>query len=268
MCDAVGNDPRVEIMVSDNVSTDDTENLVRYYNQFYYNIYYRRNQENIGGDRNILKIYQMARGKYVLALGDDDNFVAEALHRLLDIISKDDSYSIIALRSIGGEYKTFEGNTISEYIKFMSFYTTFISGLVFKKTAFDEINPPDKFVSKNLNQVYLQMSILNNNPKFYILAGNILKSNSGQHLPSGYNFAEVFIKNYLDILIEYSGLSKKDMSEEKFNLFNKMIIPWCRLIKAGKVNLSLDGIDQIFKNYYKNESYYKELLQSLNNIIH
>ena len=104
--------------------------------------------------------------------------------------------------------------------------------------------------------------------KFYILAGNILKSNSGQHLPSGYNFAEVFIKNYLDILIEYSGLSKKDMSEEKFNLFNKMIIPWCRLIKAGKVNLSLDGIDQIFKNYYKNESYYKELLQSLNNIIH
>ena len=267
ICSAVGNDPRVEILVYDNVSSDDTEHLTRYYNNMYYNIYYHKNQENVGGDRNILNIYKNAHGKFVVAIGDDDNFVEGALHKLLDIISHTDDVGVIAMRSVGGEYRLIHGNTIEEYLKLMSFYTTFISGLVFRKSIFDEIEVPDKFVKQRLNQVYIQMQILKRNPNFCVLTGNILRTDSGRHLPSGYNFAEVFIKNYLGILQTEISLSKEVMSNEKRKLFYEMIIPWCKRIKSGEVNLKLDGIKELFKRYYESESYYKEALSLLNQII-
>ena len=87
-------------------------------------------------------------------------------------------------------------------------------------------------------------------------------------MPTGYNLAELFIKNYLDILEGYAGLSEEEMSKEKLKLYNEMIIPWCNLIKSGKVTLTIDGIENFIEQYYRDEPYYDKILTSLQKFIH
>jgi GT2 family glycosyltransferase len=62
----------INIIISDNNSHDNTESVVKKYQKEYRNLWYYKNQENIGLDRNILNVMEYARSKYVLLLGDDD----------------------------------------------------------------------------------------------------------------------------------------------------------------------------------------------------
>ncbi|PJC52309.1 MAG: hypothetical protein CO030_03525, partial [Candidatus Magasanikbacteria bacterium CG_4_9_14_0_2_um_filter_42_11] len=75
---------RVEIVISDNASPDNTENIVEEFKKKYNNIVYYKNTENIGVDRNILNVAARASGEYVWFMGDDDALFSGALVYMLD----------------------------------------------------------------------------------------------------------------------------------------------------------------------------------------
>ena len=75
----LGNDDLVEILVSDNASTDETRSVVRERQAAYKNLHYRCNEENVGAEANIHRAVQAARGEYVLVAGDDDYFIDGSL---------------------------------------------------------------------------------------------------------------------------------------------------------------------------------------------
>jgi len=62
--------PNVEIVVSDNCSTDDTETLVKNFEDP--RIRYFKQTENIGPYKNFNFCLQQAKGKFFLILSDDD----------------------------------------------------------------------------------------------------------------------------------------------------------------------------------------------------
>ncbi|MEO5367543.1 MAG: glycosyltransferase family 2 protein [Magnetococcus sp. WYHC-3] len=66
----------VEVLVSDNASTDDTpaymEHKLRHTTL---QLAYHRNPVNLGYDGNIMELYRRAKGEYVWFLGDDDLFL-------------------------------------------------------------------------------------------------------------------------------------------------------------------------------------------------
>jgi glycosyltransferase involved in cell wall biosynthesis len=62
----------VEILVSDNASTDGTQALVQRYIERYPFIRYERNAENVGFDGNIVACLEKATGEYVWFFSDDD----------------------------------------------------------------------------------------------------------------------------------------------------------------------------------------------------
>jgi abequosyltransferase len=83
----------VEIVVSDNASTDNTEALVRAYQARFPRIRYHKNPENLGADRNYLKVVELAEGEYCWLLGSDDIFKLGAVsHMLAEINSAHDIY--------------------------------------------------------------------------------------------------------------------------------------------------------------------------------
>ena len=61
----------VEIVVSDNASTDDTANTVKEFQKKFDNIKYFKNETNLGFDRNMLNVVAKSTGEYCLTLGDD-----------------------------------------------------------------------------------------------------------------------------------------------------------------------------------------------------
>lgn len=74
---------KVEIVISDNASEDDSESVVKEFQSRHSNIGYRRNEQNYGVDRNILQVVAMASGEYVWLMGDDDALFPDALAYVL-----------------------------------------------------------------------------------------------------------------------------------------------------------------------------------------
>jgi glycosyltransferase involved in cell wall biosynthesis len=64
--------PEVEVLVSDNASTDDTGEVVREFSARYPGLRYSRNPENVGFDGNVVACIENAAGEYVYFFSDDD----------------------------------------------------------------------------------------------------------------------------------------------------------------------------------------------------
>lgn len=63
----------IEVLISDNCSTDGTREIAEKYQAEYPGmVRYRRNTENVGYDRNVDLAVREARGEYVWLIGDDD----------------------------------------------------------------------------------------------------------------------------------------------------------------------------------------------------
>lgn len=85
----------VEIVISDNASTDDTEEMVMRWKRQLPRIVYHRWPENMGADRNFLKVVELANGEYCWLMGSDDLVAEGAIPRLLRKIgTRDDVYML------------------------------------------------------------------------------------------------------------------------------------------------------------------------------
>ena len=82
--------PHIEISISDDCSTDETELEIRKLALSYkYPIIFDRNPKNLGYDRNYRKCIEMASGDYAFVIGNDDSIYGEnSIEYLVDFIEK------------------------------------------------------------------------------------------------------------------------------------------------------------------------------------
>ncbi|MFA6486017.1 MAG: glycosyltransferase family 2 protein [Candidatus Magasanikbacteria bacterium] len=83
----------VEVVISDNASTDDTAMVVKSFQERFDNIKFFENDQNLLFDRNLLNVIEKSSGEYCLTIGDDDALFSGSL---ATIISK--------LKSIRADY--------------------------------------------------------------------------------------------------------------------------------------------------------------------
>lgn len=74
----------VQVVVSDNASTDDTPAVVEGYRDRLPNLVYVRQAENIGADRNFLAVVEAAQGRFCWLMGSDDKVETGGLVRVLE----------------------------------------------------------------------------------------------------------------------------------------------------------------------------------------
>ena len=79
----------VEIIISDNASEDGTGQIAKEYQDKYNNIFYFRNKENIGFDRNVYNALANARGYFCWTLNDDMILQLNAITYITDILKHD-----------------------------------------------------------------------------------------------------------------------------------------------------------------------------------
>ena len=85
---------RVELVISDNASFDDTPTVIKSFRENGLDLTYNRNEDNIGPDGNFLKCFREARGKYVWLFGDDDFILPGSLKTVLGVLSENE-YDLI-----------------------------------------------------------------------------------------------------------------------------------------------------------------------------
>ena len=263
----VGNDPLVEVLVSDNASTDETRTLVKEQQKRYKNLRYFCNEKNIGAEGNIHKAIERSRGEYVIVAGDDDYLQDGALRVVLDNIRKYRGAALFHLRKENVPRRVHEDAGIIPYIAYVGYHMTWIGGVVFRRELYPLIEEPQKYDYTGMPQVYLQLEMLRKNPKFVILYGMFLTEGSGERTPSGFNFAETFIKHYLDILMAASEIPAYLLSDEKKRLMDELIYDCLQKIVRYQHDLSLDGIFDIVREYYGEEPYYEEVVTKIEGIV-
>lgn len=76
----------VEVIISDNCSTDKTEQICTFFSKKYSNIKYFRNASNVGGCQNVLMSLEHATGCFLKLINDYTFFCAEGISYLLRLI--------------------------------------------------------------------------------------------------------------------------------------------------------------------------------------
>lgn len=90
----------IEVIVSDNCSTDETPEIIKEYQKKYGFIRYIRNENNIGADGNFLQCLQKASGKFVMLISDDDIIVEGGLNKILVFLKSNPDISLAYLESV------------------------------------------------------------------------------------------------------------------------------------------------------------------------
>ena len=93
-------EPRIELIISDNASSDDTPQMLQSFAARGLVMQYLRNPENLGPDANFLICLDKARGKYVWVMGDDDLLTPNAIRQLLSLLTYEE-YDLVHLSSVG-----------------------------------------------------------------------------------------------------------------------------------------------------------------------
>jgi len=89
---------KFQICVSDNCSSDNTEQIVNIAKESL-KIKYERKEKNIGRVRNYLSVVKMAEGEFVWLLGDDDLLLPNGLNELYNLISRNEKNDIFYINS-------------------------------------------------------------------------------------------------------------------------------------------------------------------------
>lgn len=82
--EVIGIDEKIEIVISDNASTDDTKDVVESFKNL--KISYYKNDVNCGASENVIKVCERVKGKYVLLHSDDDLLLKGAIFLIIKTI--------------------------------------------------------------------------------------------------------------------------------------------------------------------------------------
>jgi len=262
----IGNDSLFEVFVSNNNSSDNSEDVINKFLNLYNNLTYNKNETNIGGDKNIALTIEKSKGRYFILHGDDDYFKENTIYPLVDIINKNTKSSLLFINVLSNKNDVVLYNGINEFLQATSIAASFISSIIIKREAFNKLEEPFKYIDTSFNQIYLQYSILLNNPIFTLINRSIFNYEGSN--PSGYNFGKVFIKNYLDIIYYFIkfGLNEEIVSKDKLQILQTTLLPWYKRILDNKMDIDMENFENYFIEYYKNEPYFETTLNSFKSI--
>ncbi|MBB6112437.1 Glycosyl transferase family 2 [Mucilaginibacter lappiensis] len=238
---------QVEIIISDNASTDNTQAVIEDFMNRELKINLITNPENIGSDRNIAQCYAKAKGKYVVAFGDDDVLYPNSVAIILDIINKVKDFGVLYLNweVIKKDKLIVESDIllIDDYLQFynkVSHNSTFISGNVVNSKYVSSVNF-DQYFGTSLVQwpFILTASLSEPYNIFHIqpLVG-VQPDNSG-----GFSVCKVFGENLNQIVNEFDVNPK---TNRVFNLIKVRLLiesfpNWIYRIKTTNHSFSDDN---------------------------
>ncbi len=266
-------DEKTEIVVSDNCSNDNTEDICSIYVKKHPNIKYIKYQQPINLNINLIEALSLGTGHYIKLNNDTVAFASGTLQFFLNKIKDhlNDKSQLLFVSSIHNENflnrdkfynknnKSYISENLDDFIDILSTSITWISNFGCWKEQFENISDKTRFIDTFFLQVdwSLKMRIekgianiyMND---FYILM-NIKKTGS-------VNFIDIHCNKYLSIYQYYleQNLIKKETfeKEKKRTLFN-VVVP----ITAGALVFknsfySLNGFFYNLKWYKKNLYFY------------
>lgn len=168
--DLGGDRERIEIVVSDNASSDNTRDVVAGAQRSFSNVKYHRNGNNVGFDKNLINAINFATGEYVFLLSDDDAVIPGSIKYVLDkleefgnslyifsYIGYDKDLKNITEKNFGAiSIDIHKYKNLQQFVKGYNFYHPSdlvglfggMSGKVFKRSVWQDIDK-EEFIGRD-----------------------------------------------------------------------------------------------------------------------
>jgi abequosyltransferase len=153
LLDQLEDEPRVELIISDNASPDETPSVVEGFVSRGLRVRYIRNAQNIGPDANFVQCFEQARGKYVWIFSDDDLILPGGLAKIVNYCAAAEydliwvsSYSFGELhepRPVRPHLDAIEISDPKAYVKRIHIFFTFITGNIINKDTVLNAGPKE-----------------------------------------------------------------------------------------------------------------------------
>jgi glycosyltransferase involved in cell wall biosynthesis len=219
------NTQEVEIVVSDNCSTDNTAEVVKEAISEGMRIKYHRNNVNLGMDGNFVSCLKLATGKYVWVLGDDDFLVNGSLGTIITLLKKD-NYGLVHIKLHQKDLNDSKVYLSSkEFLADVTYWITFISSNIVARKFVSEIDF-EKYMGTYFTLVPLYLTAAQKSDKNLMVYSPIFSDSNASETNGGYNYFKVFINNYLGIRKEFFANDPTSFEKEKKSLFTNHIMPF------------------------------------------
>lgn len=199
---------KLEILILDNDSTDDTGLVVSQY-QNKMRIRYIKHDVNIGPDENFKKCIAEADGEYVWIFGDDDVFFQQSIKDILFLISEYKGIGVIHLKAnnfmeIGDlheretqlQYELIENK--KSFIGKIHINISFITANIVKRAFIVDNLELSSVPNNNLGQVYWTLVAMIQAEKNIFISTELIGAR--QFNSGNYNFCKVFGENLTSLL--------------------------------------------------------------------
>lgn len=255
--DIFKNSDQVEIVISDNCSTDKTSQVANEYVQRYgAKIKYFRNEENVF-DKNFALSLQKGSGKFLKLCNDTLVFQPNSLAKMVDFIKAHEKEKCVLFFPNNHKKLELERYDFDGFVKRVSFLSTWIGGMGLWQEDKTYLSLMSEYADTKLSQTYVLFKMIEDkkiaavfNQSFCTLARPSIAGN--------YNIFEVFLKNYLQAYqpyLEKKVVSKKVFNREKWRLLSKYILP--RALKVGEnYQYDITGFWKYTKPYHYSLKFY------------
>lgn len=215
-------DNEVEIVISDNASTDDTEQIGKTYADKYSNIKYFRNKENIR-DSNFSLAMDRSTGLYAKLMNDNHVIEEDGLWYLKERIKAHlkDKTPLFFTGVFFNHPKEDSCicKSLEDFVVHLSFFVTAIHAFGAWRDDWDKVTDRTRYTHFMLNQDDWAYQIVENKKNCIIFSGTFYKYlELTKSQRTGYNWFKVHVENYYAILqpyIERGLISESAMSLER-----------------------------------------------------
>lgn len=259
-------DEQVQVVVSDNASTDDTPEVVaRYTARYPDQIKYNRNSTDITADYNFTKVMELADGVLLKLHNDYSMFVCGGLSFLKQIAEDNRTERPILFLSNGtvpmdSPYETIDG--LDAFVGRVSNVMSWIGCYTLWRDQFTGIEDKNRCAALNFVQIDWLFRLIAQGHKVRIYNRVLTERLQFKAPQSGYNFFGAHIGNYLQMQHPYvasGALSNKVFQNDKIKIYRFNIDFAYKIFAYQEQGYAFDlrGSKCIwFKNYWRYPRFY------------
>ena len=261
-CEEFLND--VELVISDNASTDQTQNVCQDFASKYHNIHYFRNSENIR-DANFYTVLNYAQGKYLKLLNDCVSLDNDALKYIKDALRENEGTGCGVSFTSGYIYTPYKDiircHSLDEYFQVISLGFTNNNMFGCWKSDWERVEDKDKYTALQLQQVDWSCQIAVKNNEVLLYNRNIITYHSKPTMKRvKYNWFKVHVDNYYTILKTY--YENGEISETTLRRDKKIVLGFYKsylyqiYLFHNDRGFDTTGTWAYFYKWYKNETFF------------
>ena len=249
----------VEIVISDNCSDDDTQNIALAFVKAYgEKVRYFRNDKNIA-DANFERVLSYGKGTFLKLNNDNLKHRENSLNIIIQAIieNKENKNVLFFSNGVLSLKENIICDSLDSFVDIVSFYSTWIGAFGLWKESFKTLNDFNRYSYLQLPQVDVLCRLINSHAKVFVNDDRIFISVTTPN-KGGYDFIKVFMDNYLFILnecVNNKSLNEKTYVSEKRKLLLRFLRTRFAIIKIYPEKYTFK-FDKMFRRVfwcYKND---------------